>query len=52
MKTWKIKMTVATLAGTQVREFTLKAKTEASARKKAWQVAGNQSVEDMLILPA
>lgn len=52
MKTWKVKMTVATLVGTQVREFTLKAQTEASARKKAWQVAGNQSVENIEILPA
>lgn len=50
MKNFKAIMKIQTMMGLQTREVAIKAKTEAVALKKAWQIAGNQSVESIQII--
>lgn len=52
MKNYKATLVIHTFAGKQTREIIIKAKTLESATKKAWQIAGNQSVDSLVVLPA
>ena len=50
MKTFKVTIKYQTLAGEQTRTHEVKAKTLASAQKKAWAIIGNQSGEVIAIV--
>jgi hypothetical protein len=52
MKTFKVTIQYINLVGTHLSEVEIRARTEASATKKAWQLIGNRDGVVVKVVPA